>query len=186
GGKGVSKREKLLSSKDPAERQAAAGALLAVGSSGDHVAEKLLAAASDPAVERTDAILRSLVALGPTAVPTLTRGLWTDDKQTRTTCLQALTAIGPDGRASAPSVAQLLADPSEEIRSGAAQALRAVSGPAATPALTRMLRDRDPTVRLRAVRELIVLGVDAGAVLPVLTAGLRHDVPLIQKVAAFL
>jgi HEAT repeat protein len=180
-GKVLSEWVKLLASKDEAEQQKAVTALRALGGQSDAVAEKLLAAATDPNNPRANLILQTVVELGPAAVPAATRGLWSEDKFARLLCLRTLGAIGPDGLSAAPSVARLLADPDENIRSASAVALGMMNAHHAVPALAKALDERDPHTRLTIAAALARLGAESKVVIPAVTELLKHADPVVRS-----
>src|SRR5437763_4314905 len=110
-GKTLSEWVKQLGGGD----EKAAAALRTLAAQSDRVAEKVLAAAADPATRRPLLLIEVLIDLGPAAVPALTQGIWSDDVRLRRTCLFALDRIGPDARPAAASVARLLADPAPAV-----------------------------------------------------------------------
>ncbi len=171
-GKTVSEWVRQLGADDADARRKAAGAVRALAGRSDEVVGALVAATADADAVR-GSHLQALVDLGPRAVPALTAGLWTGDERARRLRLLAVSRIGADARAAAPTLAQLLTHPVVPTRAWAAIALGDVGGHAAVPALTKALSDDSAGVRLAAAGALVHLGAWANDVLPALTAALK-------------
>jgi HEAT repeat protein len=134
--------------------------------------EELVAKTLDRDANTAADALAKLVDLGPTAVPVLTQGLWSDAATTRRACAAVLGEMGGDARPAAPSLARLLNDNSNDVRRAAARALGSIGAHSAIPALTKSLKDEFASIRLAAAESLIVLGAPAETILPALTKAL--------------
>jgi len=184
-GKPLSEWAKLLSNPKGEQYGAAVEAFRAMSQHSDVAIEKLFAVAVDPATNESDGqfLAVQLGGFGPVALPTLTRGLWADDKRSRQMSLVAFRRLGPDGLSAGPSLARVLADPTADIPV-ALQAMWSVGGRSAVPAITPLLDSRTAGVQLEAATSLVSLGGDAGAIIPVLTSGLgAKDAKILQTAA---
>lgn len=187
-GKSLSQWLAALENTDVDGRKRAITALRALGGNPDVLAERLLTTAGEENPKaRSHSHIEALVALGPSAVPAITRGLWSGDKNLRQVSLYTLLLLGPDGRAATPSVIRFLADPDDLIRRECANVLETLEDHAAIPALTRSLKDSDASVRLNAAQALVRLGADASLIVPAVTLELNKDDPeLVRKAVLVL
>jgi HEAT repeat protein len=116
-----------------------------------------------------DQAARALAQVGAAAVPELLKAL--DDPALSPRALWALAVIGPEARAAAGPVSELLKDRDPKVRALAARALGEM-GPEVhelAPLLAQALRDPDAQVRWRAAEALHEIGPEmASHLLPLL------------------
>lgn len=176
-GKTLSEWITQLTGVKDAEQQKARESLCELGRRSDAIVEKLIEAGCDAAQKnqgrRVGWITIVLSEIGPSALPTLTQGLWSDDKVIRSVCLKALGNMRADAHAAGPSVGRYLTEVNSQD-DGAIDALRKIGGPSAIRAFTKLVDDRDEHVRLEAAEHLIDHGEDASKLVPLVTVGLAN------------
>lgn len=123
---------------------------------------------------------RTLVKIGPVAVPELKNCLRSKDRDMKKRALLVLGEIGPAAVEAVPSLVKLLDDEDQHITSKAAEALERI-GAVAVPELRKFLADPDIGMRMRAAEALSNMGKGAVDAAPDLIKALCHKNFLLSK-----
>jgi HEAT repeat protein len=135
--------------------------------------EQAVREAADGALARTAALF----------VDRLRQALKGSSEPHRRGAIHALARIGPEGKAAAPELGDLLEDAGNGLQDRVGEALGTMGKPAVKP-LAKALKHAIASVRLAAVKALGAIGKDAASALPALKQMARTDKDMAVQMAA--
>jgi HEAT repeat protein len=151
------------------------------------VVPAILQALELPNVDVQEEGKKLLTAIGPRAVPAITKALTSGSTNQRCKFAQALGRLGPDLSFAAPALLEAMKDKEDYVRRDAVEALKKIvpeGNQATISALIQALKDKEAMVRSEAAAALGRIGPQAQRAVPALTLALKDKDELVRDEAA--